>query len=152
MRNLWLVLSFVALPAFAETMVCQVHDVKDRPELKNSIFKVDMDTIESTLTLESHDSTLPDVTLQLITKDVVSQFGSPRSSCQYKIEESRHTKTGVLYEIQFKFATCKGPQTASTVFAQVDLNLETHKGVYEETLLQLGPKSLALQFDGCYLQ
>ena len=63
-------------------------------------------------------------------------------------EESKHTATGVVYEFAHKFSTCTGPNGA-LVFALHKYNLETGKGAYLETLLQLGPKSLGLPLSNC---
>lgn len=132
--------------AHAYFLDCKAKGVDKRPDLEDARVEINMDTAETTLyRLDGQ------LTLNLITSTVVSQYLSPRSSCQYKVEIDRHTKTGEIYEIAHKFATCSAPtsDTIGTVFAQVDINLEKMAGVYTETLLQLGPKAFSIPLKEC---
>lgn len=145
MRGLLCLLFSLGVSAHAGVMTCEVHDVKNRPDLENAVFEADLVSANAVLHMP-----LAGPTLLLISSDIVSQFGAPRSSCKYLYDEFRRKKTGEIYEIAHKFSSCDGG--AGLVFAQHKYNLETGKGAYMETLLKSGPITLGLPLSNCRLQ
>jgi hypothetical protein len=125
-------------------MVCEVHGVKNRPDLENAILETNLDNADTVVHITSG------ATIVLMSDQVISTYGSLRSTCQYHLEELRHTGSQDVYEFAFKFATCQAPQgVIGTVFAQVRFSNEKMTGAYVESLLQLGPKSLAIPLSNC---
>jgi hypothetical protein len=136
------ILTVFVLKAQAEILHCEVHGIKNRPDLENAVIQVDLETFNTDLT-PNGGATIP-----LITSDQVSQFGAPRASCGYKYEELRHAKGGSVYEFAHKFSNCR-PASGGLVFAQTRINIEKNAGAYGEVLVNGPPQTFSFPFSNC---